>query len=462
MRLSIKATLLSLFGVTSLILAALCASSLYTAYGRYQDAKQVLDYAEIDRGLFQMATGFRTERSDSTTALSRPLEAVPGLIPGIQKRRATVDAGLATALTHLAKIDDPKAQDLAQRVGTSRQTIIGLRNDIDAALRQPLESRDSALSARIYDLSTKEMARLDGVSQDIGARIRSLDISLMRFLLVRNTAGITRNSQGNTVLAVSNALRLGQNFTPAALAAFQAEDIRGLLAWSLVREAVQPADMPASLRDAVATADRVYFGGAFKTTREDILKVLASSAKPTLALDSWRSGAVPALETISMIAFVAMDELADTAASTVAHAESALMFYAAVLVVALGIAGLSLVVVLRRITGPISGLTSTMQALAGGDLAVAIPGTTRVDEVGAMAKAVLIFKDEMTKNAELEDSAREIRTRNELERKQAMGRLADDFQRVVGSIVGSVALASNELHSTAQGMSEAARKTSSQ
>jgi len=99
-------------------------------------------------------------------------------------------------------------------VGTTRQTILGLRTDIDAALRQPLDGRDSGLSARIYDLSTKELARLDEVSQEIGGRIRSLDMSLMRFLVVRNTVGITRNAQGNTVLAVSNGLRQGQNFTP--------------------------------------------------------------------------------------------------------------------------------------------------------------------------------------------------------------------------------------------------------
>ncbi len=462
MRLSIKATLLSLFGVISLILAGLCGTALVTAYGRSQDANTVVDYAQIDRGLFQAATGFRTERSDSTSALTRPLEAMPLLVAGIQKRREKVDAGLQIALSHLAKITDPAAAALARRIESVRQAIKALRSEIDTALSAPPASRDPGLSARVYDVSTRELASVDAGSQEIGLRIRALDTALMRFLLVRTTAGIARNAQGNTVLAVSNALRTGQNFTPADLLALQTEDARGLLAWSLVREAVQPADMPDALRKAVATAEQDYFNGGFKTLREETIKGLSSTTKPTLTLDSWRGRAVPALESIGGVALVAVDSLADAAEEAADRAQSALIFYAGLLVVAFAIGATSLLVVLRRVTGPISGLTTTMQSLAGGDLSVAIPGTARFDEVGAMAKAVLVFKDEMARNAELERSAQESRIRNEQERRQSMGALADDFQRVVGSIVSSVASASTELHTTAKGMSEAARKTSSQ
>lgn len=47
----------------------------------------------------------------------------------------------------------------------------------------------------------------------------------------------------------------------------------------------------------------------------------------------------------------------------------------------------------RSIATPISDLTTTMQALAAGQNDAEIPGTQRSDELGAMARAVMVFRD---------------------------------------------------------------------
>ncbi|SFF91953.1 methyl-accepting chemotaxis protein [Novosphingobium sp. CF614] len=48
----------------------------------------------------------------------------------------------------------------------------------------------------------------------------------------------------------------------------------------------------------------------------------------------------------------------------------------------------------RDIATPIGDLTETMAALASGRSDIAVPGTERVDELGNMARAVLVFRDE--------------------------------------------------------------------
>ncbi|MEJ2408450.1 MAG: methyl-accepting chemotaxis protein [Novosphingobium sp.] len=48
----------------------------------------------------------------------------------------------------------------------------------------------------------------------------------------------------------------------------------------------------------------------------------------------------------------------------------------------------------RNIAMPIGDLTETMAALAAGRNDIAVPGTERVDELGNMARAVLVFRDE--------------------------------------------------------------------
>src|SRR3546814_13341298 len=67
----------------------------------------------------------------------------------------------------------------------------------------------------------------------------------------------------------------------------------------------------------------------------------------------------------------------------------------------------------RGITRPIMALTGTMGSLANGDHAVEIPGTERGDELGLMAKAVLVFKENMIKAKEL--AAREAEAQAERE-----------------------------------------------
>ena len=51
----------------------------------------------------------------------------------------------------------------------------------------------------------------------------------------------------------------------------------------------------------------------------------------------------------------------------------------------------------RGISRPIQGMTQAMTALAGGDLKVVVPAQDNKDEIGEMAKAVLVFRDRLAR-----------------------------------------------------------------
>jgi methyl-accepting chemotaxis protein len=75
-------------------------------------------------------------------------------------------------------------------------------------------------------------------------------------------------------------------------------------------------------------------------------------------------------------------------------ANSTSMIMLIVSLVAIGIAiAISLLVSRNGITGPIAQLQDTMKALAGGNNRIDVPGTERGDEIGAMAKTVLVFRE---------------------------------------------------------------------
>ncbi len=63
------------------------------------------------------------------------------------------------------------------------------------------------------------------------------------------------------------------------------------------------------------------------------------------------------------------------------------------IVAIIGAIGVSIVVSRQGITGPLEALQQTMAQLAAGNHHVDVPGTERTDELGTMAKAVLVFRD---------------------------------------------------------------------
>ncbi len=118
-------------------------------------------------------------------------------------------------------------------------------------------------------------------------------------------------------------------------------------------------------------------------------------------------------------------------------------------------------VVIFGITKPIDALRSAMARLAEGAV-VDVPGTERKDELGAMAAAVQVFKENIIRTRALEEETALARAGAEEQRKRAMRDMADTFERAVGGIIGMVSSSATELQATAQQMTSTAKETASQ
>src|SRR5690606_25283178 len=70
----------------------------------------------------------------------------------------------------------------------------------------------------------------------------------------------------------------------------------------------------------------------------------------------------------------------------------------------------------RSVTKPISSLTSTMKALAEGNLEVEIKGAKRTDEIGDMARTVEVFRENALKINSMTDEERKASEQRRVER----------------------------------------------
>ncbi len=118
-------------------------------------------------------------------------------------------------------------------------------------------------------------------------------------------------------------------------------------------------------------------------------------------------------------------------------------------------------VLTRHISRPIAAMTGAMRRLAGHDLSVAVPGVGRGDEIGAMAAAVQVFKDSMTEADRLsaEQAAEHAARQGRSVRLEA---LVSEFERQMGSSIGTLASASSQMEGTASSMTGSAAQTDAQ
>jgi methyl-accepting chemotaxis protein len=84
----------------------------------------------------------------------------------------------------------------------------------------------------------------------------------------------------------------------------------------------------------------------------------------------------------------------------------------------------------RSIVTPITGMTDAMGRLAAGDHAVEVPAVDRDDEVGRMAKAVLVFKDAAIESARMADERRSMREQAETERQKTEAEKASEAEEI--------------------------------
>jgi methyl-accepting chemotaxis protein len=114
------------------------------------------------------------------------------------------------------------------------------------------------------------------------------------------------------------------------------------------------------------------------------------------------------------------------------------------------------------ITRPIAGMTRAMQMLASGDRLAEIPGIGQRNEIGQMAAAVQVFKDNIVETERLRGEREQMMAHAEVEKNVVMNKMADEFEAGVKGIVQMVSAAATELQATARSMSATADETSRQ
>jgi methyl-accepting chemotaxis protein len=143
--------------------------------------------------------------------------------------------------------------------------------------------------------------------------------------------------------------------------------------------------------------------------------------------------------------------------------------YRSSLILTLALAGIGLVIglgagafVVFGISGPLRGLTDAMQAVAGGRLDTEIPSVGRPNEIGDMARTLVVFRDGLAETARLraDQSAKDkaVADRMTADRRE----IADRFMATMGALAGRFVTSSADVAGAARDLTATAEATSHQ
>ncbi|AIB14428.1 hypothetical protein ABAZ39_21200 (plasmid) [Azospirillum argentinense] len=113
----------------------------------------------------------------------------------------------------------------------------------------------------------------------------------------------------------------------------------------------------------------------------------------------------------------------------------------------------------RGIVTPIVEAVSCLRRLSGGDLTVVISGADRRDEVGDIARALAVFKDNALDRQRIQ-AEQEAEARHKLDRAEAVGATILRFDREVGEALHVMKDAAAALEATANSLSAGAEQAS--
>lgn len=444
-----------------LLLLGVSGTAVYEAMSQRSEANAFVEVNETAALLLKSSGEWAVERGMSNAALRSEGEVSSATRQSIAEHRKAADEAFQASLAQMRKL--PAMEHGRQAIANAESAFaaiqdLRMRVDSDLAVSSFERHRDvidgfvPAITGLIEKANQLRLT-LETLTQPPAAQLAQL-------IGLRHLAAEMAEYAGRERARLAAIVGAHQ---PMSEADFQIiSEGRGHidLAWDTIEVLRVRPDTPRTLVAAINAVEQDFFGEYGKLRHS----VIESGTSGAYSIDGkqYFDGATLGINAILKMANE-MGKVAETAAIAEAASSSNRMIVTAfVFVLGLAFAGLGFWIALVRVVNPITEMTNAMQRLAGGDKTIEIIGTDRSDEVGSMAKAVQVFKDNAIAMERVQAEQEELKRQAEIEKKRALAQLANEFESSVAGVVQFVSSSSMEMQNTAQSMSATAEETSRQ
>jgi methyl-accepting chemotaxis protein len=449
--LSIRTILGLLIGGIGALLVVVSTQGVIDSGARYLASRRAASLTAISKPLLASMIAARQERGNLANWLiaDRPMDDASFRV--VSEARATADAAYAEAMRGFDGLALPPLAPVAAELRRAHDAAAALRDRADVAVRQPKALRDPAIVRDQPTVFAAWVSATLAASETVESEMMLADPDIDQLLSIKRAAWTMRNSAGLMMSRTEAAVSTGKRWTQAEMLATAEDRGRILQGWALVSAAAARRDAPREIVEAVRRAEREYMG-YFDGEQKAYVDLLGAGGMIDIGFAELGRRDTVAAVAIANVASTALSVMVDHATIAMHRAAWGLGLGIAVLIAAVAFVVGGLLVVVRRVAGPIRTMTAAMRRLAARDLATDIPGIGRGDEIGAMAAAVQVFRDSMVEADRMAEAQQTAQQQKEA-RTARIERLNRDFDSSVSDALDRLAAAAEALTSTAGAMS---------
>ena len=432
-----------------LMLVSVLLFSVKDALNRQRATAHVVSVVEVARGMLIADENVRLEQGMFRNALLSPQPADAATLArlaamhraSVQARDAMI-AGLGKS--GVARIFNMDA--IAKASARHNQAFVaGL-----AALHQPGAQRPGSMIDSFVAASNYLIQAADFQSSALSREYSGIDAYVDEMAKISDIAWTLRSRAGLDRRTVAAAIIAARPLTADERRQFG--EGKGAIdsPHMLLKSEARQLDMPPKLKDAIDTADQVYFHQVYDQ-RQQVLAALDLGRKSPLSAQQWMALSSAGLSSIGAISKTAME-------LTIAHAEAQHAAAMSRLVVALVFIVLALALfsflgfyLVHHVIGPLRQITHTMQTVLDGDLKRPIPLQERHDEIGQFARALRAFRDGALERQRLEtelvknQSAKETAEASNRVKSEFLANMSHELRTPLNAIIGFSGVMQEEL-----------------
>jgi methyl-accepting chemotaxis protein len=168
------------------------------------------------------------------------------------------------------------------------------------------------------------------------------------------------------------------------------------------------------------------------------------------------------IKTLNDAETLANDQANEMVANGLTSYKQTLMLSWGAVIAGLALGAGGLILLLTQVTGPIRRIIQVMQAMADGKLDADIPYGQNHNELGEMARTLIVFRDGLRQNDEIRARQAEQERINQQALAEERTAIADDFQRTMGALADSFVQSSQDVAGAANALSGTAHETARQ
>ncbi|MGU3450684.1 methyl-accepting chemotaxis protein [Methylobacterium fujisawaense] len=443
------------------MLLAVRTDTLLSTVEHAREGQRVVTLTRVSRTLLRSVIATRMARGivQKVLAVEGPI-SVADRADQLSERQALMDAE-TEFWTLVRDLAVPSVQATLEPLRSAQATLAALRPQIDAVVALPRERRDAAFRQTFDTAVTSLLNAFAATNAAVDAAIPRRDTAVAQALDIKRASWATRVALGNSWRRMETSVAAKASWSQEEIIAAAEERGRLMADWGKVVD-LFTEDVPVALRAAFQKAQASNFEGESARRRVAITDALSRGRAPGIEADALRARDIADGRALLDLAHAGLDAMIDRAQLLAAESQRALfgavLFLTAAVLLAVG----GIVIVFRWVLRPLRAMTQAMQALAGGDADVPIPARERRDEIGAMAAAVQVFRDNLVRTRALEAEAAEAALAAEAQRRSMTLTMAQGFESAVAGIVGQISAAAAELQTTAWQMTTTAQQTASQ